>query len=228
MFARESEMAPPAARWLRNSGLMVKPEFISPWGMCDLVGVRFNAKHVADRLEYRQTKRVASITRAALLLRLPDVETGRSITIQRLARLCAPSIPEHVIVEEMLCLEADRFVVRASRGGLQKLNGWVPLQEKLVAVELKLARIDEAMNQARKNLGFADESYVGLPLPIARRVASSSSRWSSFFDEGIGLLGVSHHRCQVLVPAHVSQRWTDHAIQLYCVDKFWRGRVKGS
>lgn len=227
-FARESDMAAPATSWLKARGLLVKSEFVSPWGICDLVGVRFNQAHVAHRLGYEQTKRVGSITRAALLLEVPDVETGKSITLKRMVRDCSPAIREEVVVKEMERLETDGFVRRGPRGRLQKLNGWVPLQEMLVAVELKLSRIEEAMQQARMNLGFADHSYVGLPAEVARRVASSATRWGKYFDDGIGLLSVSKARCRVLIPARKTQTWTDEAIQLYCVDKFWRGRIKGS
>ena len=221
-------MAASASSWLTARGLVVKSEFVSPWGICDLVGVRFNPKHVAHRLGYRQTKRVASITRAALLLEVPDLETGKSTSLKRMIRDCAPVIPEDIVVKEVQKLEADGFVRRGPRGQLQKLNGWVPLQESLVAVELKLSRIDEAMHQARQNLGFADQSFVGLPADVARRVAATSDRWSEFFDEGVGLLSVGKCRCKVLIPARKSPGWTDEAIQLYCVDKFWRGRGASS
>ncbi len=228
MFARESEMAASASGWLTARGLVVKSEFVSPWGICDFVGVRFNETNVAHRLSYRQTKRVASITRAALLLEVPDVETGHSISLKRMVRNCAPAIPEEIVIKEVQHLEADGFVRRGPRGQLQKLNGWVPLQESVVAVELKLARIDEAMHQARQNLGFADESYVGLPSDVARRVAATSTRWSEFFDDGVGLLSVGKSRCTVLIQARKSPDRTDEAIQLYCVDKFWSGRVRGN
>lgn len=206
----------------------MKSEFVSPWGICDLVGVRFNSDHVAHRLEYRQTKRVTSITRAAIFLEVPDVESGKSISLRRIIRYCSPMIPVEVVMRELETLEADGFVRRNPRGNLQKLNGWVPLQESIVAVELKLSRIDEAMRQARQNLGFADESFVGFPLDVAERVTATSARWREFFDDGVGLLGVGEAQCRVLIPPRKSPASTDKAIQLYCVDKFWRGSAKGS
>ena len=104
----------------------------------------------------------------------------------------------------------------------------MPIHERLVAVELKLSRIEEAMHQAMNNLGFADESYVALPAVVARRVASNPSRWSEFFDAGVGLLSVSRHRCDVLMQPHKAAGWPDPAIQLYCAEKFWRTRAKGN
>lgn len=202
--------------------LMVKSEFVSPWGICDLVGVRFNRSNVSHRLRFGQTKRIASITRAALLLKVPEVETGRSISLKQMIRSSAPVIPKDLLIKEIQSLEADGFVRRTPHGRLQRLNGWLPLQQSLVAIELKLTRIDDAMHQARRNLGFADQSFVGLPLDVARRVAASPDRWGEFFHDGVGLLGVGKFRCRVLIAARKSPEWTDEAIQLYCVDKFWR------
>ena len=180
MFAYETEMVSPATKWLESLGLMVKAEFGAPWGLCDLVGVSMQGKRVAKRLRLRQTKPVASPTRAAILLRIPDVEAPKCITLGKLVRDCAPAIPEDVVLRETRRLIADRYVVQSSRQRLQKLNGWMPLQKKLVALELKLSRVEEAMMQAVSNLGFADESYVGLPGQLARRVLSGKQRTPTF------------------------------------------------
>lgn len=226
MFARESDMAVSAATWMKASGMAVKSEFVTPWGICDLVGLTFNSNNVAHRLRLRQTRAVSSITSAVLLLQIPDIETKMSTTLDRLVRQFAPSIPEEVVSKETARLIADRFVVSSSRGRLQKVNGWLPLQDRLLAVELKLQRIEEAMRQALNNLGFAEESYVGLPVEVAHRVVANASRWSDFLDAGVGLLSVARQGCEVLVPAHKAQNRTDEAIQTYCVEKFWRTRVK--
>ena len=226
MFARESDMAVSAAAWMKSSGMAVKSEFVTPWGICDLVGLTFNSKNFAHRIRLRQTRAVSSITSAVLLLQTPDIETKMSTTLDRLVRKCAPSIPEEVVSKETARLIADRFVVSSSRGRLQKVNGWMPLQDRLVAVELKLERIEEAMRQALNNLGFAEESYVGLPDEVARRVLSNVSRWSDVLNAGVGLLSVAQQGCEVLVPSRKARNWTDAAIQLYCVEKFWRTRLK--
>ena len=208
--------------------MAVKSEFVTPWGICDLVGLTFNLRNVDHRLQQKQTRAIGSITRTALLLQIPDVEDGKWTTLTRLVRQFAPSIPAEVVSEQIDRLIADHFVVSTSRGRLQKRNGWMPLQDRLVAVELKLSRIAEAMHQALNNLGFAEESYVGLPIEVAHRVASSPSRWSDYFDAGVGLVGVARRRCEVLVPARKVQGRADTAIRLYCVEKFWRTHIKGN
>ena len=228
MFERESEMTASAERWMRARGLRVKAEFNTPWGVCDLVGLKFNRQNVAKRVRLRQMRAIGSITRAALLLQLPDVESRRSVTLKGLAHRWHSSIPADVLAVEAERLIADRFALRSARGGLQKVNGWVPLQERIVAVELKLARIDEAMQQARSNLRFADESYVAFPTRVAEALIANRHRWSDHLDAGIGVLGVSAHRCVLLLPSKREAGMVDEAVQLYCVEKFWRTRLKDS
>ena len=221
-------MAPSVARWMKANGMTAKPEFVTPWGICDFVGLRFNREKVAQRLQQKQLRPISSITRALLLLQIPDIQTKRSITINSLVRRFATSIPEDVVRGETSRLITDGFVTSSSRRCLQKVNGWMPLHDRIVAVELKLSRVDEAMRQAVNNLGFADESYIALPADVARRVMSSETRWSKFFDLGIGLLSVARHRSRVLRPAEKTGTWTDTAIQLYCVEKFWSTRIRDS
>ena len=40
-------MTPMVARWMRAGGMTAKSEFVTPWGVCDLVGLRFNAENLA-------------------------------------------------------------------------------------------------------------------------------------------------------------------------------------
>jgi len=221
MFGRESEMAEAVARWMRNAGLLVRAEFVTPWGICDLVGARLNAVNVARRLDLRQNRAIGSITRALVLLQIPDVKSKRSISLERLRERVGTGIDSNVLHDDVERLVADRFVVRTARGSLRKLNGWLPLQDRLVAVELKLSRVEEAMVQARSNLGFADESYVAFPAEQAKRIAANRDRWSTYFAAGVGLLAVTPKSCRVLIPATPSAA-KQPAIQAYCVDKFWK------
>jgi hypothetical protein len=228
MFQRESEMTAPASAWLRSSGLTIKSEFTLPWGVCDLVGVSFNQEHVEHRMTLRQTRSIGSLTRTSLLLKIPDVDSRRSVTFESLVNAYKKALSADLIARELEHLENDRFVVRNSRGSFQKTNGWFPLQKRLVAVELKLSRVEEAMQQARHHLRFAQESYVGLPMDVANHVASNRTKWNNSFDAGVGVLGVGKEGCEVLIPARFSQSRKHDPIQFYCVEKFWRTRVKDS
>lgn len=221
MFQRESEMSPIVARWLTSVGLQVRKEFVTPWGICDFVGLQFNKDRVAHRLRLKQLKPVSSITRAALLLQVPEIESSESITLNALIQAFTAMLPAQTVESEIERLICDRFIVRSGQD-LQKVNGWMPLQKRLIAIELKLARVDEALHQAKCNLGFAEESYVAFPMQTAISIANSRSKWADYFSEGVGLIGVQKRHCKTLIPPGSGQQWVNPAVQLYCVEKFWR------
>lgn len=230
MFLKEADMSPSVTAWLRSLDLIVRAEFVTPSGMCDLVGLRFNAEKVACRIALKQRKQISSVSRAALLLHLPDIETRRSMSLIQIADHFRQVIPEEVVSAEIGRLIEDGFVRATARGRLQKLNGWMPLQERLVAVELKLSRVEEALQQAQANLSFAPESFVAFPIEVARRIEAGRKRWKSYFDQGVGLLGVRRLGCDVLIEARDGGEIFDPAVRMHCVEKFWRQRplVKGN
>lgn len=220
-------MTPPVVRWLRSSGLFVKAEFAAPWGICDLVGVSFRKRSVKHRKSLRQTQPVTSISRAAVLLQIPDEETGESVSLNELAEEYSSSMTVDLVKAHTSRLIADRFVVTTDSGNLQKRNGWFPLHKRIVAVELKLNRIEEVLSQAGNNLLFAQESYVALPKVVAVRVAQNRHRWSPFFESGVGLLSVTKRSCDILIRSQQSHA-IDSLLQFCCVEKFWRTHSRDS
>src|ERR1700693_13036 len=83
-FRLENQMAPSVVGWMQDQGLTVKREFSVPWGICDLVGVKLSPKQVRRRLSLGQKLPVGTALRLHILFRIPDVETGSSITQDRL------------------------------------------------------------------------------------------------------------------------------------------------
>lgn len=222
MFRLEAEMAPPLVRWMRREDLLTKPEFATPFGICDLVGVRLRQDRVVQRLRLRQTRPIASITRASILQVIPDVDSGRRIKESSVLGAFDTALPSDLLTAEIERLVRDKFVVRRGSTCLQKVNGWAPLHSRIVAVELKLARIREALAQARAHLAFADESYVALPVAVADRVHETPARWNQYWDIGIGLLAVTKTKCHILRSSRPQPALQDEALQLYIVDKFWQ------
>lgn len=220
-------MVKPVMQWMHSLGLTVKSEFITPWGICDLVGLSFKKGSVAQRRRLGQHEAISSISRAAIMLRIPDAETNHSITLARLVREFAPVILPETIIEETRRLEAAGFVRRVRGGQLQKLNGWAPLWKRFMAVELKLTRIEEAMSQAQNNLAFAAESYIALPEEVAIRVGEKRERWDGYFASGVGLLAVTHKSCRIVIQSRPCDLFNaDQSVQFYCVEKFWRSYSK--
>lgn len=220
MFDYESQMAKPAEGWLQSKGLMTKKEFALPWGICDLVGCSVNKTKARKRLRYGQSKSVSSQLRMMILSVIPDMDKGNSITHQKVRSHFEEFIDSTRIDLEIARLIKDRFVIGTSRNRLQKQNGWMPLHKKILALELKLARINDALHQAANNLEFADESYVGLPMQKAMQVVNGKKK-TEFSKKGIGILGVSPQKCRVLLKSDSTKANPNKIMQAHCVERFW-------
>jgi hypothetical protein len=222
-FRFEHQMAPPVIEWLRDDGLSIKCEFSVPWGVCDLVGVKLNQTRVRQRLRYRQNNSVGSPLRLLVLSKIPDQLSGKAITLNRLRQDCAGWLTNDLVENEVKRLIDLRFVTSPRRGQYQKLNGWAPLHLRIVAVELKLSRISEALVQASSNRAFATESYVALPFDLALRL-TESRRLEGFTQTGVGLLAVSSNSCKCLLRCRRVNEHGDELLQAHCVERFWRTR----
>jgi len=225
MFALESDMIKPVRVWLDDQKLQVKSEFITPWGICDFVGISLHKRKVAERLRQHQRRAITSFSKITLLQSMPDAQSGTSVTLKHLEKLFAHQFCHSRIADDLAQLVADRYVVSPRNSHFQKLNGWMPLQKRLVAIELKLSRIEEALYQASNNLWFASESYVALPIDRAQRVLASKRR-TAFSETGVGLLGVEDKSCEVLLKSNPVSSLTDPLLQALAVERFWRGWLK--
>lgn len=226
-FLRESDMTPLATSWLTNQGFQVKQEMSFPWGISDLVGVSFATKQVQKRVALKQRDAVGSVFRIELLLSLPDVNEGKSLSLSKLLKKFAGLISADELSAELEVLAQKRFIRVDGKGAFQKMNGWMPLHDRLVAVELKMDRVDDALSQARKNKELTWESYVGLPTTIAERVLKGKRR-ADFIAAGVGLLGMGIRGVQKLLsPKKVGERSTP-AIEIHCVERFWRTQFTGN
>jgi len=225
VFQLEREMAAPGREWLKRQGLLIKEEFSTPWGICDLVGVSFSQERVRQRLNLGQRGPIGPPLRIALLNRIPDAQTGETISIGQLESEFRDWVVPSAIQGELGHLIDSGFVISVRPDCLQKRNGWVPLHSRIVSLELKLSRVEEALNQAWSHLRFATHSYVGFPRELAIRVAKSRRR-RDFLGAGIGIVAVGPIRCEVLVPSrNRSSDERDAVLQMHCVERFWRSCV---
>jgi hypothetical protein len=227
-FALEREMSAPVRRWLHRQRLLIKDEFVLPWGICDFVALSFNQTRLQKRLEFGQFQSIGSLHRIELLRQIPDKESGAAVSLHRLQKDAACSFPSTPAIEsELQSLIERHFVVRNPNGSLQKLNGWAPLHNRIVAVEVKLSRISEVLAQAASHRAFASESYVAMPAEIAERTANSS-RSSEFHANGVGILAVTRTACKVVLPSSALGVEVEPTLQMHCVERFWRTRGSSS
>ncbi len=224
-FALECEMSHPVRRWLKKEGLEVKDEYVLPWGICDLVALSFDQARVKQRLALRQFRPIGPPHRIDLLFQVPDAETGESIGIRQL-RKKLPMLSGEAVGHELQKLASGGFVVEHRKGSFQKLNGWVPLHNRIVAVELKLSRTSEVLGQAASHRAFASESYVAMPVENAERAAET--RFAEFYAAGVGILGVTRSACKVLLRSSASGVAVQATLQAHCVERFWRTRDNSS
>ena len=223
-FSIEAEMTKPATRWLKSQGLLVKSEYTTPWGICDLVGVLPDKKKVKKRLKLGQKRPVGPPWRLQLLHMIPDEAAGTAITHGRLQKSLGPSVSKDRLAFDIHYLIQNRFIHETRCQTYQKRNGWMPLCERTVAIELKLHRIDDVVHQAISNLKFAPESYVGMPAAIAHRIGSGKRR-EDFRHAGIGLLAVERTRCQVLIAPNPRIAGTAYFLRDHCAERFWQSHI---
>jgi len=222
-FRFEAEMAVPVLRWLQRRGLAVKLEFSLPWGVCDLVGVKLDAEKAKRRLAHGQARPIGSFLRVWILSKIPNSETRRSISVTKLTKDLCPHIPGDVLLKELDGLARDKFITTPRIGHLQRLDGWAPLHVRVVAVELKLSRISEAISQAISNYTFATDSYVALPRERALHL-SHTERADVLTRNGVGLLAVTRNACREIIRPRASSAVRNELIQTHVVERFWRTR----
>ena len=218
-FRYESEMAEPVRKWLEGQQLIARQEFQLPWGICDLIGISLCPKNVKVRLEQGQKSQVGSLFRAELLLQIPDVNARKGITLKNLEKRYS-HFGALKIERELEILQRRKFICKNRRGSFQKFNGWLPLHDRIIAVELKLSRVSEALDQAARNLQLANESYVGLPKSIAMRIAKSD-RAVQFQRNGIGILGIDSDGCELVLASSAKKKFQDNVLQMHCADRIW-------
>lgn len=92
---------------------------------------------------------------------------------------------------------------------------WMPLASKIVAVELKLSRMSEVVEQAKWHRNYSTQSFIAMPERMAERAISKAKSW------GIGVLAVKKDSVAVFYDApinHIEDKWFYHTI----AEVFWR------
>ena len=226
-FRYECDMARSARSWLKGQGLTVKEEFYTPWGICDFVGASLDERRVLERLKLGQRRPIGPPIRIEILGAVAEAETGRATTLEELAQKFEGLLTADEVRAEVERLVIGNFVRVNREGAFQKVNGWVPLHTRLVALELKLSRVEDALGQAVSHQAFAEESFVGLPTGLAERIADSP-RAARFLAEGVGIVSVGKSRCRIVLRPETRRHPADPTLQMHCVERFWRTRVKGN
>lgn len=225
-FNYEYQMAEPAGRWLASQSLTIKKEFSIPWGICDFVACEFDKERVQQRVHLGQKRPIGSQLRVLILSKIPEQADNKGISSESVLEKFSDFLSEEKIHKELKRLIKDKFIIKTESGKLQKLNGWIPLHKRLVALELKLDRINDVLHQAICNTEFANESYVGFPIDKAQHVVTTR-KFNSFKSQGIGIVGIGIDYCKVFLKSDNSKYRCNTILQTHCIESFWRTSVKG-
>jgi len=141
-FSLESDMTFPARNWLEFAGFTTKDEFRTPWGVCDLVGVKLSKRYIESRLTLGQSRPVGNAKRVALLECIPS---GRDISARELARRTSHLLSVEELPSELKQLQADHFVKRTERDWYSRLIPASTESNLILAVEIKLGKVEEAL-----------------------------------------------------------------------------------
>jgi len=215
-FALEEQMTYHARTWFEINGYAVKTEYRTPWGICDLVAVKFDSDYCRTRDDLGQSA-VGNLQRVALLESIPaKARASADQLTQATVGLLAPEEVER----ELKYLTKHHFV-KSFPEGFQRITPARVPRNLIIAVELKLNRLEEVVSQAVSNLTFAHESYVALPDQNAQRLGASS-RAAQVAAWGVGILGVERGGCETLLKSRGNPEKVNPFVRAHCIERFWR------
>lgn len=215
----EAHLAGTVLRWLGDQGLIQMEEFVTPWGVADVLGLQFNLNRVQQRILAGHLEAIGDVHAMQLLLSLPA--NGKPKRISDLARKFEPLLGPSLFARAVRNLVRKKFVVKDSSSALIRCVEWIPYHERLVAIELKLRRVDEALAQARRHKAITSETYVGLPAIVAERVAFTEKR-AAFEASGVGLLSVQDGKCEILISPNLAMDSVIEEQELCAAEACWR------
>ena len=225
-FQNEFQMRSPVRKWLEMQGLDQRIEVPLPWGICDVVGASIHQGRAKKRLRLKQTTTIGSDLKFELLHRIPETNVSNAIHIDDLVQSFDGYITESQVVTSVAELAKKKFVLLTANNTVSKQNGWHPLTKKLIAVELKLTRFEEVLQQAISTKQLTSNSFAAMPRQIANRIARSDTARDSLRVNGIGLLAVSKTKCDQLIKPTASEIKVKLPAQMQCVERFWKTFIK--
>ena len=195
-FRWEAEMLDPVARqvrklapWLDAPAALVA-EVPAAVGVVDLLGVRFDRRALVRRVE-ADVRPVLSPLRIRVLhalLKGPRPVDALAAIVGSRAEPLMRSTLRPLETAELIELEA---------GHARSTGLWLPVGQRVVAVELKLTKWRDALNQADNFSRSADEAWVVID---AMKAAPARAAMLEFAERGVGLAVIgTDERIEVLL-----------------------------
>jgi hypothetical protein len=197
-FRWEAEMLDPVAKsmptlapWFEAPAALIA-EVPAAVGVVDLLGVRFDARALRRRVE-ADVRPVLSPLRVRVLHAL--------LVGPRPVDELAASVGTHAeaLMRSTLGPLEEAELVELEGGEVQSTGLWLPVAQRVVAVELKLTKWRDALIQADNFRRSADESWVVVD---AARAGAARAATLEFAEHGVGLaVATVDGRVDVVLPA---------------------------
>jgi hypothetical protein len=212
----ERWMTDAACRWAEAEGLQCLLEYRTPWGVCDIAGVEIDRGKLNMRARSGQLRELGPLRRVAVF---EAFSSGDSLGMSVSDVAALTGNPLASVERDLKFLQAGKFITECKPGKFVRRTPWAPLHKRIVAIELKAQSLSNVVAQAKANMSFATESYVGLPLATAAKLYGSDRR-SPLVEAGLGLLGTRHHGAEVLLKPSPSARFHfDRVVQTHCTEQ---------
>jgi predicted transcriptional regulator len=150
-----------------------------------------------------------------LVSRLTYVDATFFALLEEHAELTLEEMKSRVPVSN---LAAEKSVGKLERLGIAKTNAeggvrisdeYRTIEAEVIAIEFKLSRWREALDQAKRYQRFANRTYVVLD---AAQVKLDSAIVLSFFDSAVGLILQSHCELRVLLEPIPAAKFTSERV----------------
>jgi len=148
--------------FFQQMGYITKRELDVGYGVADLVLFKLNPEKCLIRYKNKQFKRLDSEQYFRIFELLPDENSGRSISFERIIENVNVS-KTYLKYKILKRLEEDGFIKKMNNDFYVKINGWMPLAEEIIAIEAKLKDWRRGVIQANRYKSFAHKSYLAMP-----------------------------------------------------------------
>jgi hypothetical protein len=221
----ETQLLSPVRRWLESEGYITVDEFQTPWGITDLLGLKYNLDMVFDRIANKQLAPIGDLQSVMVFLLMPPASSRHSLTEEELFKELGYLMGEPKLRAIVASLRRKKLITISSSGRFTRAAPWLPYHERMVSVELKLSRVDEAIAQAKRHRVITPFSYVALPESVAEK-AAVDSRSTDFIVAGVGLISVAKDTCRVLLEPREKSSSLEQAYEIAAAEQLWSRVLK--
>lgn len=222
---QESEMLFPIEQWLLNRNYVTKVEIQLPWGICDLVGMKPELDRAVTRLNETGKRTIGNFTNAWLMVHLPSPRARKAVSREDLLTQSAMVMNATQLSAGLDDLVARQLATKTSNGKFQRACSWFPYHDSVVAVELKLSRIEDVLSQATRHKALTKQSYIALPIDLAERLMNSKRR-ETLEQSGVGLIATDGSKCMEMLMPKTARFEPDPVFAVLVADRFWGDVLK--